>query len=131
MADGAGRAGLGTKSAVHALADIDIEMIEIALLGLFVHLDADGDAGDRAISLASQTTGANIQVDFENAAITERQRLLNRHRYFIGILDRHRPTPQVRKCDRHPFERRRYGVLDILYVTGNSTHNSSTTKSVV
>src|SRR5258706_2567635 len=131
MADGAGRAGLGTKSAVHALADIDIEMIEVALLGLFVHLDADGDAGDRAISLARQTTGADIQVDFENTAVAKRQRLLNRHWDFVRILDRHRPTSQMRKCDRHPFERRRYSVLDILYVTGNSNHKSSTTKYAV
>src|SRR5690242_19828834 len=99
MADGAGRASLGTESAVHAFADVNVEMIEVALLGLFVHLDADGDASNRAISLASQAAGANIQVDFENAAITMRQSLLNRHGDLVGILNRHRPTPQMRKSD--------------------------------
>jgi hypothetical protein len=47
-------------------------MGKLALLGLLVHIDTDGDTGDRADTLAGQTAGADIEIDFENSTITAR-----------------------------------------------------------
>ena len=125
VADRSGRASLRAKPAIHALADIDIEVGKLALLGFLDHFDADGDAGDRTVALASQAAGADVEVDFENAAITVRQSLLDRHRNLVGILDRHRPAHQMREGDRHPLEGRLHRVGDILYVAGNAHKSSS------
>jgi hypothetical protein len=57
-------------------------MRELPLLGFLVHLDADGDAGDRTIALARQAAGADVEIHLENAAVAARQGFLDR----TGIL---------------------------------------------
>src|SRR5882724_2044710 len=116
MTNGSGRAGLGAKPAVHALAHVDIKVSKLTYLGFFVHLDADRNAGDRAVSFASQAPRANIHIDFEDTAVAARQSFLDRHRNLVWILDRHRPAHQVRKCDRHPLESRADRLPDIFSV---------------
>src|SRR5690242_21661127 len=80
MADCPGWARFGAKTAVHALAHIDIEMRKLPLLGFLVHIDADRDTGDRTIALAGQATGADVEIHLENAAVAARQSFLDRHR---------------------------------------------------
>src|SRR4029434_4145563 len=113
------------EPAVHALANINIEMSKFPLLSLLVHFDADRDASNWTVSLASQAAGADIHIDFENPPIAPRQSFLYRHGNLIRILDRHRTANQVRKGNGHPFENRRYRILDIFNVTRH-THKSST-----
>src|SRR4030095_15645554 len=89
-----------------------------------VHLDADRDAGDRTVALASQAAGADVEIHLENAAVAARQGFLGPNGKFGGILNRHRFSKQMRESDRHPFESRFYSIRDIFDVTGN-THTTS------
>src|SRR5918992_5753895 len=59
MPYGPSRADFRAQAAIHALTDIDIELGKPALLAFFIHLDADGNAGDRADALARETAGAD------------------------------------------------------------------------
>src|SRR5882724_3532225 len=127
MTNGSGRAGLGAKPAVHALAHVDIKVSKLTYLGFFVHLDADRNAGDRAVSFASQAPRANIHIDFEDASVAARQGFLDRHRNLVWILNRHRPAHQVRKRNRHPLESRADRLPDISSVAYN-IHKSSAAK---
>src|SRR5439155_16766165 len=130
MANRSGRAGLGAEPAIHTLADIDVEVGKLALLGFFIHFDADRDAGDWTVSFTGQAAGANIHIDFENAAISERQGFLDRHRNLVRILDRHRPPHEVRKGDRHPLEGGCNRLADIFSVAYD-VHNASMVKYAV
>src|SRR5258707_4772431 len=116
MANGSGRASLGAKPAVHALAHVDIKVSKLTHLGFFVHLDADRNTGDRAVSFASQAPRANIHIDFEDTAVAARQSFLDRHLNLVRILNRHQPAHQVRKWNRHPLESRADCVPDMLSV---------------
>ena len=122
----AGRTSLCTEPAVHALTNIDIEVGELALLGLLVHVNADRNTGNRTDTFASQAAGADIHIDFENPPVAPRQSFLDRHWNLVRVLDRHRTANQVRKGNGHPLENRGYRILDIFNVTRN-THKSSTT----
>jgi hypothetical protein len=95
---------------------------EGALLGFFVHVDADRDAADRADALAGEAAGADVEIDFENAAVAERQRLLDRLRKAVGVLDRHRPAHEVRERDRQALEDRGDGLGDVFDVAAESVH---------
>src|SRR5207245_3301130 len=72
--DGAGRARLDAQPAVHALADVDVEALHPQLRsGLSVALDdVDVDDGDGARALASLARGADVQVQFQEAAVARR-----------------------------------------------------------
>src|SRR5262249_42463311 len=122
VADRSGRACFGAEPAIHALADVDVEMTEAALLRLLVHVDADRDAADRADALAREAAGADVEIDFENASVAARQRLLDRFRDTIRILDRHRPAHEMRQRDRQPFEDRADGLDDVFDVAAESVH---------
>src|SRR5438045_9722694 len=89
MTNRSGRTRLGTKSAIHAFAHVDIEVGKLSLLGFFVHFDADRDASDRAVSFAGQAPRANIHIDFEDASVAARQGFLNRHRNLVRTFNRH------------------------------------------
>jgi hypothetical protein len=94
-----GWTNLRAQTAVHAFADVDVEVRKLALFGLLVHIDTDGDTGDRTDALASQAAGADIQIDFEDSTVTERQGVLNWYWDLIRVLNRHRPSHQVREGD--------------------------------
>src|SRR5215467_4290893 len=120
VADSPGWTSLRTESTIHAFANINIEMSEIPLLRRFVHFDADGDAGNRAIPLTGQAPGADIHIDFENPPVAPRQSFLDRHRNLIRVLNGHWTANQVRKSNGHSLENRGYRVLDIFNVTRNA-----------
>jgi len=55
-------------------------------------------------ALARQAAGANLEIDFEDSAIAERQRVLHAHRHPVGVLDRVRLAHEVRRGYRHALE---------------------------
>src|SRR5437762_10712830 len=65
-------------------------------LGL-VLLGVDHDAIDRAGSLAGEAGGADLEVDLEDAAVAEGERVLDPHPIGepVGILDRVGPSDEV------------------------------------
>src|SRR5215213_9901166 len=97
MTDRAGRADLRTQTAIHAFANIDIEVSKLALLGVLVHVDANRNASDRTDTLTGQTAGGNIESEWEESAISEREWLLDRDRDLSRILDSHRAAHQMRE----------------------------------
>src|ERR1700741_2210412 len=50
---------LRAKPAIHALANVDIEVSKFPLLALLVHFDTDRYTTNRTVSLTSQAAGAN------------------------------------------------------------------------
>src|SRR4029077_16172604 len=80
------RTCLCAKPAIHALANVDIEVSKFPLLALLVHFDTDRDTTNRTVSLTSQTAGADIEVHFQNTPIAVWQGFLNRHRDLVRIL---------------------------------------------
>ena len=72
MTNRTGGTNFRAQTTVHAFADVDVEVRELALLGLLVHVDADGNTGDRTHTLARQATSADIEIDFEDSTVAAR-----------------------------------------------------------
>ena len=122
MMNRAGRTRLAAQAAVHALGDIDIELRDGQLTSLRVFLADDHDAVDRTGALAGEASGANLQVDVEDTAVAERQRVLHAHRRAIGVLDGVRAAKQMRRAHRHPVKDGDDRVLDMAKVFGCRSH---------
>src|SRR6185295_1570449 len=105
------RADLAAEPAVHALRDVDVEAVQHHLARLFVLWRLDEDAVDRTRALAGETAGADLEIDRENAAIAERQRVLDADRHAVRVLHGVGPTDEVRERDRHPLEDGAHGLL--------------------
>src|ERR1035437_3173560 len=113
---------LAAQPTVHALGDVYIELRQQQLPRLLILLGHDDYAIDRAGALARQASRADFEIDIEDPAITERQRVLHAHRHPIRILHRVRLAHEVRRRYRHALEDRRDRVLYIMYVFRNRAH---------
>lgn len=122
MADGSRWAGLRTETAVHALANIDVELAKGSLLGLFIHIDPYGNTGDGAEPLAGKATRTDIQVHLQNAPISKGQGVLDLHGHAVWILDRHGTAHKVGEGDGQPLEDRGDCLRDIIDVLGQCVH---------
>src|ERR1019366_2954485 len=110
---------LAAQPAVHALGDVYIELRQQQLPRLLILLGHDDYAIDRTGALARQAARADLEIDIQDPAITERQRVLHPHRHPIRILHRVRLAHEMRCRYRHALEDRRDRVLYIMYVFPN------------
>src|SRR3989338_663392 len=121
--DRPGRARLGAEPAVHALGLINVELGEQPFLRSLVLFGDDLDAVDRTIGHTGETGGADLHVYFEETAKPLRQHLLQRPGDPVRILDRDRPSEQMRKGDRHSLEDSRHGLKNVDEI-GHISHTN-------
>src|SRR5262249_54107054 len=79
-----------------------------------------------------ETRGADLEIDLQDAAVAEWQRVLHAHAVGqpIGILDGVRLAQQVRERDRHAVVDREDGVLDVAGVVQDSHRHHHTARAV-
>ena len=106
-------AGLGAEAAVHAEADVDVELGHIPVPRHRVLARLDADAAQRADLLALQADRAAIHVDFEDAAVAFRQHLLHRLVDLVRVLHRRRPPEHIAHRHAQAIEGRGQGETDV------------------
>src|SRR5581483_6010835 len=89
---------------------------------LRILLAGDDDAVDGAGAFACEASCAYFEIDLEDAAVAEGQRVLDADRDAIGILDGVGLAHEVRSRHGHPLEDRGDGILDILNVGAKRAH---------